>query len=778
MYAGTKFNWYDQSGITESVDRVELVNRPLFLAGITADKGTESLVRLYGDDFYKMFGRSLSFAKHGQPLLQAGRIIDSGAELLVKRVVAEDATLSNIILVANLSDTEIQKVDENGNPIYVNPNTGEETTESQVQKVDENGNAVYTGQDGAETTEATSQKVDADGNVIYVDASGNETTEATSQKVDENGNVVYTGQDGAETTEATSQKVDADGNPLYTGQDGAETTEATSQKVDENGNGLYVDPNTGDETTNANDGAGTDYLPVMVDHEAIMINNEVVMVNNTVAIIDNEAVMIDCEEAESVTGCSIKWEVQTVANCKTYEEVMEEAATLFDAENGVYPMIVVTDIGRNADCKAIRIAPDYDISRSIGFMFYKASEFENTTSEESVSLTMNPGIKYKNVSYDINKYSMGQLQLGTVDGVFDAYVEKLSEASGIPVDEMKMLDVINGTNCKGVAITGITVAEDSVNLAYDYGIALQSGSNGTELGDAPYHSENYGTAIAKLFEGQYTDEVYDVDVHKICAICDANYPDVVKSAIVKFVNFREDCFYFRDLGLGLDTFDLIYQKADSLEKSRYCGNYMSSYFVTDPYTNKRINVTMMWDFATKLVTHFAAGFSHKPLAGDINGFVMDSAIKGTVNYVPRKTPVVDQKDLLDDAKINYATYYEYEGSLVVDSLYTSQDAYTQLSYINNVLAIQEVARAVRSACPKNRFKFTTNNDFSDYAEAVEDVLENFKNNFNTLKFTYLEDPTKESQKIYYAAIEFSFNNWVQSEIFDLYALNDTNIVEE
>ena len=778
MYAGTKFNWYDQSGITVSDDRVELVNRPLFLTGITADKGTESLVRLYGDDFYKMFGRNLSFAKHGQPLLQAGRIIDSGAELLVKRVVAEDATLSNIILVANVSDAEYQQTDDEGNLVYTNPITGEETTESQVQKVDENGNALFVGQDGKETTEELVQKVDADGNVVYVDAAGKETTEATSQKVDDNGDVVYVDADGNETSEATSQKVDTNGDALFVGQDGIETTQASSQKKDINGDNLYIDPNTGGETTNANDGAGTNYDPVMVEHEPVMVNNTVVMVDNNVVVVENEPVMVDCEAVVITTGCSIKWEAQTVANCKTYEEVMEEAATLFDEENGVYPMVVATDIGRNADCKAIRIAPDYDISRSIGFMFYRAVEFENTTSEESVSITMNPGIKYKNVSYDINKYSMGQLQLGTIDGVFDAYVEKLSEATGIAVDEMKMLDVINGTNCKGVALTGITIAEDSINLAYDYGISLQSGSNGTELGDAPFHSPKYGEAMAKLFNGEYTDEVYDVDVHKVAAVCDANYPDVVKSSIVKFVNFREDCFYFRDLGLGLDTFDLIYQKADSLEKSRYCGNYMSSFFTTDPYTNKRINVTMMWDFAPKLVTHLASGFSHKPLAGDVNGFVMDSAIKGTVNYIPRKTPAVDQKDLLDDAKINFATYYEYEGSLVVDSLYTSQDAYTQLSYINNVLAIQEVARSVRSACPKNRFKFTTGNDFSDYAEAVEDVLENFKNNFDTLKFTYLEDPTKESQKIYYAAIEFSFNNWAQSEIFDLYALNNTDIVEE
>ena len=716
MYAGTKFNWYDQSGITQTVEAEEIVNRPLFMTGITADKGTEELVRLHGDDFYKMYGRNLSFTKHGQPLLQAGRIIDQGAELLVKRVVAEDSTLSNIVIVANVSDTEVQREDANGNLVYTDPNTGEETTESQVQKVD------------------------ADGNLIYTDAAGAEVTEAQSQKKDDNGNLLFIDADGKETVESQSQKKDVDGNLLF------------------------IDPNTGDETTSSDDGVGVTYLPSTVE--------------NVAAMVDNTAVMVDCEAVMDDTGCNVKWEVQTVSNCKTYDEVMESAQELFDDAAGVYPMIVVTDIGRNADCKAIRIAPDYDISRSLGFMFYRVFEFENTTSEENINITMNPSIKYRNVSYAINKYSMGQLQLGTVDGVFDAYVAKLAEAAGLSVDEMKMLDVINGTNCKGVALHGIVIDPDSVDLSYDYGISLQSGSNGTQLGDAPFSSENYGTAVAKLFNGEYTDEVYDVDIHKICAICDANYPKVVKDAIKNFVDFREDCSYFRDLGLGLETFDLIYAEAQKYKGSRFCSNYMTSYKVTDPYTNKRIDVTMMYDFAPTLVNHFVNGMASNPLAGEINGFTMDSAIRGTVNYVPRKTPVTDQKGLLDDARINYATYYEYEGNLVVDSLYTAQDEYTQLSYINNVLAIQEVMRAVRTACPKTRFKFTSANDFSDYAEAVNEVLEYYKNNFETLNFVYLEDPTKEAQKIYYAAIEFTFNNWAQSEIFDLYALNATEIVEE
>ena len=782
MYAGTKFNWYDQSGIQQDVEQVEIVNRPLFMTAISADKGTEELVRLYGDDFYKMYGRNLSFAKHGQPLLQAGRIIDAGAELLVKRVVAADATLSNVVLVAKVTDTNIQSENEAGELLYTDPVTGEETTETQVQKVDGEGKPLYAKADGTETTDTQGQKVDEDGNPLYTKADGTETTEVTSQKVDGEGRPLYTKADGTETTEVTSQKVDGSNKPLYTKADGTETTDAQSQKVDESNNPLYINSNDGSETTATDDGSGHNYLPVMVDNTPVMVANASVMVTNTAIIVDYAPVMVATEPVMTDTGCSIKWEAQTISNCETYDEVMESAAELFDDEAGVYPMIVVTDIGRNADCKSIRITPDYDTSRSIGFMFYRVAEFENTTSEENIVITMNPNIKYKNVSYAINKYSMGQLSLGTVTGVFEAYIAKLSAETGIPESELKMLDIINGTNCKGVSIKGISIDEDSIDLSYSYGVPLQSGSNGTQFGDAPFHSEAYGPAVSKLFKdeanGGYTDEVFDVDVHKIYAICDANYPQSVKDDIAKFVKFREDCFYFRDLGLGLNTFDLIYEKNEKQFRTQFAGNYSTSGMITDPYSNRRIEVTSMYDFAPALVNHFAVGKASHPLAGEINGFTMDSFIKGTVNYLPRVTPTVDQKGLLDDARINYATYYEYEGDLIIDSLYTSQAEYTQLSYINNILAIQEVMRSVRSACPKNRFKFTTSNDFSDYAEAVTEVLSHYKSNFDSLNFVYLQDPTKEAQKIYYAAIEFTFNNWAQSEIFDLYALNTTEIVEE
>jgi hypothetical protein len=147
---------------------------------------------------------------------------------------------------------------------------------------------------------------------------------------------------------------------------------------------------------------------------------------------------------------------------------------------------------------------------------------------------------------------------------------------------------------------------------------------------------------------------------------------------------------------------------------------------------------------------------------------LDSAIEGTVNYTPRITPSVNQKQLLEDLRVNYAIFQQ--GRCVVQSLYTSQEAYTQLSYINNVLAVQQVIRALRIACPKQRYTFVTGNDFSSYEEACNNVLSYYTANFAELKFSYQQDALQAAQKIFYATINFRFNNWAQTEIFDLYAL--------
>lgn len=466
---------------------------------------------------------------------------------------------------------------------------------------------------------------------------------------------------------------------------------------------------------------------------------------------------------------SIKWEAVNISGCKTFEEVKEKALELLDEANRVYPLMVFTDNGRGVSSKAIRLIPDYNTSKGIGKTFYTATVFEGTTNTEAVAVTIDPNALYANEAYGLERSMMTQVQGEVISVVYESYVTDLAIMLGLTEDEVKNQDIIFGYNYKGNELDGFEIDAESVDLNSDYGIELKAGSNGA-FGDKPVNTEAWTQAICKVYNGEDTDEVWDVDQHKVAAICDANFPMEIKKSIAKFVNFRKDCVFFRDYGLNVNTFldvKSIYDKFE--EKSRFIADYATSYTVKDPLTKKNIKVTMMYDFVECLVNHISSA-AYNPLAGTVNGFVLKEAIKGTINYTPIITPTVNQKQAMDDIRVNYAVF---EGdNCVVQTLYTSQDKNSQLSYINNVLAIQEVARAVRTACPKNRFSTTEGYDMSGYAKSVSNVLTGFAGHFSTLQFTYTKDKLKASQKIFYATIVFAFNDWVQTEVFDLYAIDN------
>ena len=315
-------------------------------------------------------------------------------------------------------------------------------------------------------------------------------------------------------------------------------------------------------------------------------------------------------------------------------------------------------------------------------------------------------------------------------------------------------------------------------------------------------------------DGTPIDQVWDTDSHKIFAVADANYHKVIKDCMANFVNFRTDCLFLRDSGIGyynvVDaqdvylnyTLDNVLDSDEEFKKyefvkstgetpwapgdgsvidpdiyaisslrSRFVADYGTTYEIIDPVSRKNIEVTMLYDLVSNLVTQYIDQGPFAPLAGTYNGYQLRNAISGTINFTPIITPMGNQKEVIDDLRLNYAIF-EDEDTCVVQSNYTSQLANTQLSFINNVLAIQEVARVVRIACPRNRFRLITGSDMTEYANAVSRVLQSYNNYFETLEFEYTEDPLRSVQKIFYASINFSFNNWAQTEVFDIFAINN------
>ena len=68
----------DQSDIRTFTDIAEdTTDRPIFMVVSSADKGPEEWKhKVFGSEFFDLYGKTPSYSKHGQPLIQAANIIN------------------------------------------------------------------------------------------------------------------------------------------------------------------------------------------------------------------------------------------------------------------------------------------------------------------------------------------------------------------------------------------------------------------------------------------------------------------------------------------------------------------------------------------------------------------------------------------------------------------------------------------------------------------------------------------------------------------------------
>lgn len=611
MYPGVIIEYNDQSNIT-SLPVTEVRNRPFFMALFTSDKGTEKWTRMIGEDFFKMYGKTISFTKHGQPLLQAAMSINAGAELLCKRLVASDATLANIGIVASIKDTQVQAVD-------------------------------------------------ADGNKLYLDADNEQTVEVTDS-------------------------------------------------------------------------------PVMVD------------------------------------GKAISYSIMTADTASTpeaaYDAISDKLA------EGQYLLYVICDNGRGSSKKRIRITPNYKLSKNMEYTMYTLSVIEGAEIVESMNFSVNPSLIVSN--QNISLYSMvntNSTQLCCVDDAsgMEAFIAALSDATGIDEDELYMNDPLFACTNRGVSLEGLTVDTQGIDLQYATGQMLQSGSNGSFSTHPIKNTEEFSTQAVEALNGTFDPAIFNVDQYRLQAVIDANYPEKVKRSIEALAIFREDFMYFRDQGIGVNSLELISENLTKETKSKFCATYPQSYDIIDPYTKKQIPVTIGYSLAQLLVAHCNNGVN-LPAAGFKHNMVITDAVYGTLSFTPTicPDPIGNQKEALEDMRVNYASYIDNQ--LVVESMYTSQEKNTQWSYINNVMSIQEVVKAIRVRCPVIRYTFIEGEDLEKYRADVEEVIAPFRPNFKSLELEYVEDPTFSANKIFYAALKVAYKDFIQTEWFKVTALADVDVL--
>lgn len=625
MYVGTIVEYDDQSAIS-SLPVAEPSTQPLYLSLFTSDKGPEEWTECVGSDWFDRYGKQISFAKHGQPLLQTAISINAGARVLCKRLVASDATLGNLAVI-----------------VKVEPDS-------------------YQGKDAA-------------GNLLYLDADGNITTTVTD-------------------------------------------------------------------------------TPYMIKDAKLTYTLKSIEGNQS-----NDPADIFELAKQSVT------------------------------EPNSYLLYAITDIGRGVSAKRIAIVPNYRLSRSKSYEEYNLVVYEEGSTSEVIGFSPIPDFVTGSKDYSLKSgVNSNSKQIRAVQDVeaLNNFAQAIADAAEKDISVVYSVDYLFGCDRKGVALNWIKVDyENGDNLQDTYGWPLLFGTNGI-FGDSPLSEEvipPYDRSAVSEYIAQaeyalgtdsnnvYDTCIYNLDHYKIDLCVDANYPVGVKNAIEILATFREDFHFMRDLGLGLDSFDKIdVAESEIAVKNKFISHYAISFDVIDPYSRKQISVTSGYEMARLMVAHMNAG-RNLPCCGIKYGFVFTNAIPGTLNFSPTvcPEPLGNQKEAMEEIRVNYATVIGND--IVLETEYTSQEALTQFSFINNIIAVQEVVRAIRRRCPVIRYSFIDGEDLDRYKADIIDVLSHYTKLFKLLEFNYINDPAYINNKIFYAAINVCCRDFVQTEWFKVTAIN-------
>lgn len=524
------------------------------------------------------------------------------------------------------------------------------------------------------------------------------------------------------------------------------------------------------------------------------------------ATLANTTVLARLVKVDDITY--VYFYTKSALNCGTFEEACEAGYGDFDPEAEEVtdiPLFTVTPMGRGESLLFFRLNPNNVSSKkknSSSYMKYTFEIMEDNETLESISITMNPEIIIDGNAQAFNpkiRANSNQVRVKSYEDGIYKLLEMLaktavdSDGNAITTTDLINMDFINGYDRSGtIAIGGVvTVAqnadsEDSewvankpadIEVVYDLadavGIPLTNGSYGA-MGANPMNNPTEMEKMLLAALGKDTDSdlfdpiIYDLDAYKIDAIFDCNWPVSVKNAIIDLIDFRGDMVFLCDLGTTANTLDLVIAAASNIQTSSYAALYHNYFKILDPFTKKEITVTMPYKLIDKLTVHISKGVG-RPFAGIANNIYFTDIIENSVNFYPVEIPGMDQKQELVDVNINYLSVYD--GIPVMETMYINDPEYTQLSFLHNIMAVQEIIKIIRTRCPRTRYTFLDGDDLETYISDVQTIVKEYSTNFKSISCEYMADEMYEQNNIFYAVLKVQFKNFIQEEYFKIIAIS-------
>lgn len=347
--------------------------------------------------------------------------------------------------------------------------------------------------------------------------------------------------------------------------------------------------------------------------------------------------------------------------------------------------------------------------------------------------------------------------------VYAAYELAAPAEKRIPLQSFDPIFGINNDRTKQEYVQ----IESGIALDRLDGIAMNGGTEGA-LENPPEGKmveDVVEDLYLKAFGGELDKAILSSRRIPVKFILDANYPISVKREMVQLGLKRYDSIIHLDAGLisnndealqfGEETTDLNY---------RIVSKSYQHYEIRDPFTGKRVPVTMTYDLANNIAKHIETYGVSVPFIGETYA-TLTGAIKGSLLPMLDESDE-DMKEKLYDLKLNY---YEAvaENIFARATQQTAQDLESDLSEENNMLITLEIKDIAERETISRRYNFAEPGDRALFTEVLNERVKHLREMVRDVDVYYDMSAAEEARSVIHCYIAVTFKTMAKSSIVEI-----------
>lgn len=483
------------------------------------------------------------------------------------------------------------------------------------------------------------------------------------------------------------------------------------------------------------------------------------------------------------------------------ESLVDNAAEEEPDEHGfvTLPLMGFHSLGRGeyGNGFRVRLASVTTKNKNQVYKTYKLEVFETENGLErkeqfEASLYDGAVVENSSIFYEdvVNDETTGSAKINmyvnpyTIEELYELYCTEINPENPVTIEQF---DILYGRTSNGTAIAGLeidTAFEEFIALDRIEGVSLAGGTDGAlsldvdtldvkrvgysaaKASKAELRNDAISNLYVKAFKGEIDKSIISKRRTPARFILDAGYSSDVKKQIINLALNRYDAFVHLDAGILNNVSEALDwgQTMESEASDRIISKNFQHFKIKDPFTGKKIPVTVTYMLAGTLPKHILNNGDHIPLVGEENAKLTGIVKNSLCPFVDADE--LDIKEQFYDLRMNYFECLQ-ENTFVRGTQQTSQEAETDLSEEHNVYVLLDMKRIVENKVSSMLYDFAEAEDRVRFKQDCDDALSTFSHKVREFTIEFAMSEYEETRGILHCYLAVVFKSIAKRGIIEI-----------